>query len=350
MNRRKRSSSRQNVTDDYLAGRMDADNLEGGERFGQRSKHHQRNKTARTAELRGQSESGADIDALPVGRVIQVFSRFSEVVADGERRLCVVRKTLGRTRDTFVVVGDLVRFRDEPQLDASGQRQGVIERIEPRQTVLTRADSFKAMENHPIVANAQQMLIVASVIQPAVKWGLIDRMLIAAQSGGLKPILCLNKIDLVDDDSRDAMDDADEKLAHYRSLGVEVIKTSVEKNIGIDDVRRAIDGKITVLAGHSGVGKSSLARTVEPSLDLRVGEISQIHQKGKHTTTSARIYPLGNGLTGEIIDTPGVKLFGLWNVDEETIDSYFPDVAEETAPEWRVESHRRIIESLGKRR
>lgn len=350
MNRRKRPKPASNVTSDYLAGRMDADQVEGGERFGLRSKFHQRNKTARTAQQRDQSAAGADIDTLPMGRVIQVFSRLSEVVADGVSRLCAVRKTMGRSRDTFVVVGDFVRFRDEPQLDTNGRRQGVIERIEPRKTVLTRADSFKAITNHPIVANAQQMLIVASVIKPAVKWGLIDRMLIAAQSGGLTPIVCLNKVDLIDDSTRQIMADAQEKLDHYTTLGVRSIRTSVEQGLGLEDVRNVLDGKVTVLAGHSGVGKSSLARAVEPSLDLRVGEISQIHDKGKHTTTSARIYPLGNGLTGEVIDTPGVKLFGLWNVDEESIAGYFPDVVAETAPPWRVESYQRIVESIGRRR
>lgn len=349
MSRHKRNKPSSNITDDYLAGRFDADNIEGGERFGLRSKFHQINKTTRTAQQREQDMVG-DIDSLPVGRVVQVFSRFSEVLADGAKRLCVVRRTLGKTRDTFVVVGDFVRFRDEPQLDSNGQRQGVIERIEPRKTVLTRADSFKALQSHPIVANAEQMLIVVSIIQPAVKWGLVDRMLIAAQSGGLVPILCVNKIDLIDDDSRPVMEDADEKLAHYRTLGIHVIKTSVQENVGIDEVRSLINGKITVLAGHSGVGKSSLARAVEPTLDLRVGEISQVHAKGKHTTTSARIYPLTTGLTGEVIDTPGVKLFGLWNVDHESILEFFPDVEDETAPEWRQESFERIVESLGKRR
>ncbi len=351
MSRRKRNKPSTNLTDEYLAGRMDTDHVEGGERFGRRSKFHQQNKTARTSQQRDQSTAGADIDTLPMGRVVQVFSRLSEVVAeDGTKRLCGVRKTMGRSRDTAVVVGDLVRFRDDPQLDSNVQRQGTIERIEPRKTVLTRADSFKAIENHPIVANAEQMMLVASVIKPAVKWGLIDRMLIAAQSGGLVPILCLNKVDLIDDSTRDAMTDADEKLAHYESLGIRCIRTSVETGVGLDEIRATLNGKTTVLAGHSGVGKSSLARAVEPSLDLRVGEISQVHDKGKHTTTSARIYPLGNGLTGEVIDTPGVKLFGLWNVDEASLESFFPDVANETAPPWRVESYQRIVDSMGKRR
>lgn len=342
----RRSKPSQNLTDDYLAGRFDADNIEGAERFGLRSKFHQKNKTARTAQKR---ELAADVEALPRGRVVQVFSRLCEVVTEGTTRLCAVRRTLGKTRDTFVVVGDFVRFRDDPQLDASGQRQGVIEYIEPRSTVLTRADSFKAIENHPIVSNAQQMLIVASIVKPDVKWGLIDRMLIAAQSGGLVPILCVNKVDLIDESQQDLLNDTADKLAHYASLGIRVIQTSVSRGTGIEEIRSLLKGNITVLAGHSGVGKSSLARAAEPTLDLRIGEISQIHSKGKHTTTSARIHPLALG--GEVIDTPGVKLFGLWNVDADSVLSFFPDVENETAPDWRVESYQRIIDSLsGKRR
>lgn len=348
MNRRKRNPSSSDLTSDFLAGKMDSDHLEGEQRFSRRSKFHQQNKTARTTLQR--TESNEATQALPLGRVIQVFSRLCEVDYQGTRRLCVIRKTLERVSATAVVVGDFVRFRDDPRLDSSVQQQGVIEGIEPRKTILTRADSFKAIENHPIVANAEQMLIVASVVQPSIKWGLIDRMLIAAQSGGLVPILCLNKIDLLDDTTRDAFDDAAEKLAYYASLGIRTLQTSVVNNVGLDEARTVLNGKITVISGHSGVGKSSLARAIEPSLDLRIGEISQVHLKGKHTTTSARIYPLGNGLTGEVIDTPGVKMFGLWNVDSETLDAFFPDIENESAPPWRVESYERIVASLGKRR
>ena len=103
---------------------------------------------------------------------------------------------------------------------------------------------------------------------------------------------------------------------------------------------------MTVLAGHSGVGKSSLIRAVQPDLDLRIGEISRITEKGRHTTTSARRYPLRIG--GAVIDTPGVKLFGLWNVTRENLSHYFPDVDAdaETAPRWRRESYQRILASL----
>src|SRR5262249_48123610 len=144
------------------------------------------------------------------------------------------------------------------------QFEGVIERIEPRRTVLARADSFKAIDVHPIVANADQMLIVAALHLPEVKWGLIDRMVIAARSGGLDPIVCLNKIDTAA--SADDLAGADAVLAHYRSLEVRTFQTCAIQMLGIEPLRQTLAGKTTVLAGHSGVGKSSLVNAIEPGL------------------------------------------------------------------------------------
>src|SRR6185503_20105341 len=111
----------------------------------------------------------------------------------------------------------------------------------------------------PIVANAQQMLIVASIVNPIVKWGLVDRMIIAAQSGKLSPIVCLNKTDLATSE----LESAEQVLAHYTSLGIECIKTSIETNESLDALREKLRDKATVLSGHSGVGKSSLIRAIQ---------------------------------------------------------------------------------------
>ena len=336
----------------------------------------------------------ADPAALPIGQVVQVYSLYCDVEHDdGKTLLCIVRKTLTKITGGDIVVGDRVRFRDLGPTDESGQPQAVVEQILPRETVLTRADSFKAIEAHPIVANAQQMLIVASVRQPNVKWGLIDRMIVAAKSGGLEPIVCVNKMDLaravpglplppgegggegVFEDQRApdprtsphpvrprspqanplpvgegtgradrAWAEAEAVLAHYASLGIRILRTSVVNEIGLDELRDLLRDRVTVLAGHSGVGKSSLIRAIQPALDLRIGALSGYTGKGRHTTTSARRYLLDIG--GYVIDTPGVKLFGLWGVTRENLDEYFPDVADESAPEWRKHSYQRILESL----
>jgi ribosome biogenesis GTPase len=341
----KRKSSREkNLTSRYLDGEMDEDRIDRQQRFSDRSKHHQRNKTAKTALMRAAEEDAqVDMASLPVGRVIQVYSLFCDVLYDGIMYLCVVRKTLIKVASASVIVGDEVRFRATGAIDESGRPEAVIEEVLTRRTLLTRADSFKAIEAHPIVANADQMLIVSSLAKPKVKWGLIDRMLIAAQAGGLSPIVCLNKLDLRESEPEE-YDFAMAALEHYANLQIAVVKASVDEQVGLDAIRDALKDQTTVLAGHSGVGKSSLINAIQPHLDIRTGAISGYNEKGRHTTTSARHYPLDFG--GAVIDTPGVKLFGLWNVTAENLINYFPDVEADVAPRWRMESYARIASSL----
>lgn len=345
--RRKKSSREHDVTGRYLAGDYDEDAVDPKERFSDRSKNAQQDKMAKTTAMRAASSAAADIanpagaESLPVGEVIQVHSQFSEVEREGLVYLCNIRKTLSKMSDTSIVVGDRVRFREGGTKDEQGRPEAIIEEVLPRQTVLTRAASFKGIEQHPIVANAGQMLIVASILHPQVKWGLVNRMIIAAQSGGLKPIVCLNKIDLAPDDA-----DAEAVLNHYASLHITTLKTSADQSLGLDDLRQLLANNITVLAGHSGVGKSSLINAIQPSLDLRTGDVSDYTAKGRHTTVSARRYILGIG--GTVIDTPGVKVFGLWNITRENLEVFFPDVAGGNAPPWRIESFNRISESLAR--
>ena len=338
---RRKKTREQDITGRFLAGDFDEDHADTQQRFGARSKGAQQGKILRTAALRAVGDVADDIDALPVGQVIQIHSLFSEVEHDGRVLLCTTRKTLSKVSKTAIVVGDRVRFRESGVTDELGRPEAVIEEVLPRDTILTRTESFKGQQQHPIVANAQQMLIVVSVVHPAVRWGLVDRMLIAAQSGGLRPILCLNKVDL---GSPDELTEAVACLEHYASMGMTTLQTSAASRQGLDMLREGLKNQVTVLAGHSGVGKSSLINAIEPKLDLRVGEISTYTAKGRHTTTSARRYPLEIG--GAVIDTPGVKLFGLWGVTRENLEAFFPDVAEGRAPAWRVQSMERILESL----
>ncbi|GIW75928.1 MAG: putative ribosome biogenesis GTPase RsgA [Phycisphaerae bacterium] len=337
--RPKKSSLDQDLTRAFQTGvPEDEDRIETIERFGNRSRHFKKNKILKTYAARSETQ----IDQLPLGEVWQVHSLFADVWYDGQMYRCTQRRTLTRVSETQLIVGDRVRFEILSVRSENGLSEGVIERIEPRSTVLVRADSFQARQVHPIVANAQQMLIVASLHLPEVKWGLVDRMVIAARSGGLHPVICLNKIDTAID-SED-LQTAREVLAHYQSLGIRTHQTCATNMKGVEELKQTIRGQDTVLAGHSGVGKSSLIRAVEPSLDIRIGSISDFHHKGKHTTTSARKYRLSFG--GSVIDTPGVKLFGLWGVTAESLIDFFPDVQNGTAPQWRVESYHRIRESL----
>jgi ribosome biogenesis GTPase len=336
------------LTDRYNSGALaEEPDKDKQERFGARSKNAEMDKILRTALLRAEENSDADVNALPVGQVFQVYSLFSEVEYDGRMHLCVVRKTLNRRSESAVLVGDRVRIRDLGLIDDQGRPQAVIEQVLPRDTVLTRSDSFKGTEQHPIVANAEQMLIVASLREPDVSWGLIDRMIIAAESGKLRPIICLNKVDLQSDAERaesPSENSPSSVLAYYHSLGVRTLKTSAPCSIGLDELRDVLRNHTTVLAGHSGVGKSTLLNAIQSSLHLRTGEISNYTGKGRHTTTSARRYPLDIG--GAVIDTPGVKLFGLWDVTRDNLADFFPDIASGQAPDWRKESYQRIADSL----
>jgi len=336
--RPKKPSRTKDVTRAFQTGAYDDDQIEAQERFGDKSKHYQHHKTIKTQNARPDEE----IDKLPRGEVIQVHSLFSEVLHEDRPYRCTQRKTLAKVSDTQLVVGDFVRFDIAPELNDISTFEGVIERIEPRRTVLARSDSFKARDVHPIVANADQMLIVAALHLPEVKWGLVDRMVIAARSGGLDAIVCLNKIDTAA--SEKDLADADAILVHYESLGIRTHRTCAINKMGIDQLQQMLKDKKTVLAGHSGVGKSSLVRAIEPTLDIRIGDISAVHSKGMHTTTSARRYALSVG--GFVVDTPGVKLFGVWNVSRDSLIEHFPDVDSGTAPDWRRESYERILESI----
>jgi len=346
---------------------MDEDRFDATQRFSRRSTDAQQNKIQRTTQLRADqaeqraAEPGAIPSELHEGEVIQVFSLYSEVADATRTYQCVVRKTLGKTRGTAIVVGDRVKFRltktheedqqpqtqaPEPSFAMAMSVDGVIEEVLPRATLLTRAESFKGTDQQPIVANAQQMLIVVALAEPSPKWGLIDRMLVAARAGGLEPILCLNKVDLAGEGlrARRAVAFADEAIAHYMAIGTTVVRTSVVRHDGMDELKRRLQGRSTVLSGSSGVGKSSLIGAIQPDLDLRIGQISAYTGKGRHTTTFARRYTLDFG--GTVIDTPGVKLFGLWNVTPENLLEFFPDVKAGTAPAWRQESYQRLTESV----
>ena len=342
----KKSPREKDITSRYLGGGMDMDRVDQQQRFGDKSKHYQQRKTERTAVTRAAEESiGGDVDALPVGDIIQVHSRYCEVQFQDTVWLCNVRRTLTKVRDGFVLVGDRVHFREGGTFDEQGRPEAIIEKILPRRTLLTRADSFKAIEAQPIVANADQVLIVAALAEPWPKWGLIDRMIVAARAGGLVPIVCLNKADLAQTSGgKKELTLALAAIDHYASMGLITLKTSVPHHQGLDDLKNLLKDKLTVLAGHSGVGKSSLIKAIQPSLDLRIAAISGYTGKGRHTTTSSQRFPLDAG--GYVIDTPGVKLFGLWNVTRENLPDFFPDIQSNTAPTWRQESYQRILDSL----
>jgi ribosome biogenesis GTPase len=207
---------------------------------------------------------------------------------------------------------------------ATDPTHGVIERVRPRRTCLSRPDVFYPHLQQVIVANVDQLLIVSSLQEPAVWFELIDRYLIAAAYHGLKPIICLNKIDLAPD-----AEGCEQAMAPYVALGLEVLFTSVLTGRGLDELSATLRDSGTVLAGLSGVGKSSLLNGVQPGLQLRTGQISARHHEGQHTTVQVSLLPLAMG--GYVVDTPGIRQFGLWDVAREDVADYFPEISARAA-------------------
>ena len=251
-------------------------------------------------------------DALLPGRVISVHGLKSKVLGDdGKMYECTVRqvlKSLSIEQRNVVVAGDRVRLRADSQNDA------MIERIEPRNGLISRTSRG---QQHVIAANVDYLLIVMSAAQPTLKPVLIDRFLLTAEQCEVEPVLVINKIDLVD------LLELQSLLGVYASMGYRVLVTSAETGVNIDYLRQLLSGKQTVLAGQSGVGKSSLLNAIEPGLGLAVSAVSRDNEKGRHTTTAARLIPLQS--EGAVFDTPGIRQFQLWDISAEEVAGLMPD-------------------------
>lgn len=251
------------------------------------------------------------------GLVIQATGSWYEVLNGAERIKCRIRGKLrlkGVRSTNPVVVGDIVRCEG----DQNGE--WVIYDIVPRRNYIIRRASNLSKESHIIAANIDRAMIVVTLIEPVTALEFVDRFLVTCEAYKVPATILLAKIDL--------LEGAEEAVAEfhqtYQSAGYEVIDISATEGIGIDRVKAMLDGKVTLVSGNSGVGKSTLIGKIDPTLDIRTGEISESFHKGKHTTTFSTMYPIGNG--GYIIDTPGIKGFGLIEIDDKELWHYFPEM------------------------
>lgn len=256
------------------------------------------------------------------GVVVAMRGLFANV-DDGERiRLCTVRRIL-RTRLIEerhpVTVGDRVRFLVESRGDEA-TAEGVIEAVEPRRGQLRRRSGRRI---HTMVANVDQALIVSSAGEPSPKPHLIDRYIIAALAGEITPVICMNKTDL------DTGGEAVALLDRYSALGYAVVATSTVTGAGIESLRKLLHNTASVIAGQSGVGKSSLLNVVEPGLKLDTKDVSDQTRKGRHTTTTATLIRLAAG--GYVVDTPGIRSLDLTTVDRCEYEALFVEFPEHVA-------------------
>jgi len=260
------------------------------------------------------------------GQVLHVHGLESFVRRDDDGT--VVRCTTRRVLRTMaidgrhpVVAGDRVAVRPaSPGAHAGGVRSSgpqfaTIHSVEPRSSELARSSRGR---RHVIVANVDQLLVVTSAARPALKPGLVDRMLVAAEASGIEPIVCVNKSDLVEPSAIVPL------AGVYARMGYRVVLCSTVTGRGIDRLREEVRGRVTAVVGQSGVGKSSILNRIEPSLGLPVGEVSRENDKGRHTTTTARLLPCSFG--GCFVDTPGVRQFQLWEVVPAEVPASFRDL------------------------
>ncbi len=213
-----------------------------------------------------------------------------------------------------MVVGDRVTW--EPGDDGTGS----ITAISPRTNYIERKSTNLSKIRHLIAANIDLAFLVVTLREPRTSLGFIDRFLVAAEGFRIPVCLVFNKMDLYDDSE---MAVVEELTALYRNIGYGVTHTSVVSGEGIEDLKSMIDGKVCLFSGHSGTGKSAIISAIDPNLNLRTGDISKVHNKGKHTTTFAEMFPLAGGY---MIDTPGIKEFGLIQYTKEEVRDYFPEL------------------------
>ena len=259
-----------------------------------------------------------EVSADDAGIVMSVASARCRVFRNGAEFDCMIPPEIAVRQKSALAVGDRVVVREEAGLWR-------VQSVLPRHSVLARPDPLHQHRQRLIAANVDVVIHVVSVKAPPLRPRLIDRFLIAIQRGGARPVICVNKIDLLDAEERDV---EIAKLAPYLDLGVPIIGCSTRTGEGLDALRREVEGKMAALVGHSGVGKSSILNALDESLQIATNTLHQKRGTGRHTTSASTLYDFGGGTY--LIDTPGIREFGLWDLDRQSLRDYFPEFDEAT--------------------
>lgn len=248
--------------------------------------------------------------------MIRSQSGFFSVQTEDEILVCKLRGRLKQGARE----GDLAAIGDNVIVSKVEDGEGVIERVEPRQRMISRMAPLPRGEYEQIViANPDQILFVFACAEPEPHMRMLDRFLVITEEQDIPAVIVANKTDLVSDREARLLFD------HYGEIGYPLIYSSVPEGRGIMQLREILTGKISALAGPSGAGKSSLLNAIQPGLGLSIQHVSQATGKGKHTTVSSELFPLEKG--GYVADTPGLKALALWDIEPEELDGYFPDIS-----------------------
>lgn len=216
-----------------------------------------------------------------------------------------------------ISVGDWVKY------EMNDDGIAYIHELEPRENYIIRKSINLSKKSHILATNVDQLLVLITLRDPLTSMGFVDRILVNAESYHIKPILIFNKLDLLDETGEE---DLLIWKYTYKKVGYPMIEMSLKDGTGVEEVKEVMKGKANMIAGHSGTGKSSLINALDPSLDLKIGEISNYHKQGKHTTTFAEMFHLSFG--AEIIDTPGIRGFGIIDMNKKELSHYFIEMRE----------------------
>ncbi len=256
------------------------------------------------------------------GIVIKSTGSWYEVKNENDKIvICRIRgkfRIKGIKTTNPVAVGDLVDYQIEPHKD-----MGVIVKIHPRKNYILRRSINLSKQYHILAANIDQVFVTVTIAQPETSLSFIDRILVTAEAYHIPAVILINKIDLIKNDKL-LIEKKNNLIKTYQNIGYQVVELSAETRENIAFLKNLMRDKTSMFTGHSGVGKSSLINAVDPQLNIKTATISKTHLQGKHTTTFAQLHDLSFG--GHIIDTPGIRGFGIVDMEPEEIDSYFPEI------------------------